>query len=280
MEYVAYSFTLTPYQEALADVLTYYLGEIGFDSFEPTAEGVVGYLPKALVKEEEIALICENFPCQVAFSEQPFEQKNWNETWEKNWIEPVKISDNIVVIPAQAESKVGEETYAIRISPNCSFGTGTHPTTALLLKALDALPIDNTWEVLDMGCGTGILGIFSLMKGAKDCLALDIDSWSVESTLENAKLNGCSCINVVEGSVEQIEDKKECFHLILANIHRNILLAHIPAYYQSLKKDGYLFLSGFYQEDVEILNRKLTEEGFHHLQSHQQEEWCYIVARK
>ncbi|MEM8847252.1 MAG: 50S ribosomal protein L11 methyltransferase, partial [Bacteroidota bacterium] len=102
--------------------------------------------------------------------------------------------------------------------------------------------------VLDMGCGTGVLAILAEMKGAGKVDAIDIDEWCYINTKENIERNRCENIDAFQGDVGLIKEKK--YDVILANINRNILLEDIPAYRNSLKEEGILLLSGFYNEDL------------------------------
>ena len=113
--------------------------------------------------------------------------QNWNEVWEQNYFEPLLIEDQCMIRAPFHESYPAAQ-YEIIISPRMAFGTGNHETTHLMIKAMLGLDL-NGLNVLDMGCGSGILSILSSMKGAKAVTAIDIDEWSYNNTLENAELN-------------------------------------------------------------------------------------------
>jgi ribosomal protein L11 methyltransferase len=106
-------------------------------------------------------------------------------------------------------------------------------------------------NVLDMGTGTGVLAIIAEKLGAKSVLAIDIEPWSVENTIENVSRNNCISIESLCGDIDLIEGKE--FGLILANINKNVLKSHLEFYSKTLIKDGVLFLSGFFDSDVEEL---------------------------
>ncbi len=137
-----------------------------------------------------------------------------------------------------------------------SFGTGHHETTHMMIQHLLDLDLNNK-KVLDMGCGTGILAIFAEIKGAIAIDAIDIDSWCYENSIENCERNHCSLINVYEGDVSLLKNKK--YDLIIANINRNILLNDIQIYSSCLNDKGILLLSGFYNEDIPIIDAETSK---------------------
>ena len=131
-----------------------------------------------------------------------------------------------------------------------SFGTGNHETTHMMIQHLLALDLENK-KVLDMGCGTGILAIFTEKKGAQPIDAIDIDNWCYQNSLENIQRNWCNHITVLEGDSSLLKQKK--YDIIIANINRNILISDMKTYTECLNKNGILLLSGFYKEDVIII---------------------------
>ena len=137
-----------------------------------------------------------------------------------------------------------------------SFGTGHHETTHMMIQHLINLDLTNK-KVLDMGCGTGILAIFAEMKGAKDIEAIDIDNWCYQNSLENIARNNCNRIAVFEGDASLLLNKK--YDLIIANINRNILLHDMSTYIDCLNPNGMLLLSGFYQEDIPIIDAEVSK---------------------
>ena len=131
-----------------------------------------------------------------------------------------------------------------------SFGTGHHETTHMMIQHI----LKNDFEgksVLDMGCGTGVLAILAEKVGATKLDAIDIDNWCYLNSLENVERNDCKNISVYEGDVKLLEGKH--YDMIIANINRNILLADIPMYVKCLNSNGELYLSGFYEEDIQML---------------------------
>ena len=159
-----------------------------------------------------------------------------------------------------------------------AFGTGNHETTALMMSYIIGHSMKGL-RVLDMGCGTGILGILALKQGAECLTAIDIDEWAYLNVLENAQLNGVHIEEAMQGDASSLAGKKP-YDLILANITRNILLADMPAYVAVLKEGGHLILSGFYEEDVEVLTDGAKELGLSALGYEVRNRWTRLELVK
>jgi ribosomal protein L11 methyltransferase len=127
-----------------------------------------------------------------------------------------------------------------------------------MVQHLLKLDLENK-KVLDMGCGTGILAIFAEMKGAKPVDAIDIDNWCYENSLENVTRNNCENISVYEGDSSLLAAKK--YDVIIANINRNILLMDMKMYANCLSEKGILLLSGFYEEDIPVIDAEVSKHG-------------------
>lgn len=189
----------------------------------------------------------------ISVSEVPDE--NWNAVWE-------------------AEHPVQELPLGVRIIPHCAFGAGHHETTSMMINAL----IEKSQQlkglnVLDNGCGTGVLGIFAKKLGAEYVLAIDIDDKSVLNTQENAALNGVKLATKL-GSLSSLPiEGLGTFHLLLANIHRNVLLEQMPLYAQLLAPGGELWISGFYEEDIPALLASAESYQLRHFATHANGDW-------
>jgi ribosomal protein L11 methyltransferase len=136
----------------------------------------------------------------------------------------------------------------------------------------------NSKKVLDMGTGTGILAILAEQLEANSILAVDIEDWSVENTLENAERNNCTKIEGRCGDIDCIAEDE--FDIILANINRNILLRHLPFYSEKLSKNGILFLSGFFNSDAEDLKKAANDLGLQFIAYKSEENWCALKFGK
>ncbi|MGB2758985.1 MAG: 50S ribosomal protein L11 methyltransferase, partial [Maribacter stanieri] len=181
------------------------------------------------------------------------EQENWNATWEQNF-QPI-IIDDVCMIRAPFHDKIKVE-YDIVIEPIMSFGSGHHETTHMMLQHILQLDVKDK-TVLDMGSGTGVLAILAGMRGATTIDAIDIDNWCYLNAKENVERNNMDFISVYEGDAALLKGKK--YDLIIANINRNILLADMPKYVQSLNSGGVLLLSGFYTEDLDMITQKCVD---------------------
>ncbi len=146
--------------------------------------------------------------------------------------------------------------YEIVIEPKMSFGTGHHETTYGMLQQLMQVDLEGK-KVLDMGCGTGILAIFASMKGANAIDAIDIDEWCYENTLENVERNHAKSVSVYHGDASLLKNKS--YDVIIANINRNILIQDMSNYANSLVENGLLLLSGFYKEDIPVMEKELDK---------------------
>ncbi|RYZ19625.1 MAG: 50S ribosomal protein L11 methyltransferase, partial [Chitinophagaceae bacterium] len=133
-------------------------------------------------------------------------------------------------------------------------------------------------KTLDMGCGTAILAILAEMKGAGPIDAIDIDEWCYLNSIENADRNGCKKITVEEGDAALLKGRS--YDLIIANINRNILLNDIPQYVSCLNDNGILLLSGFYEEDIPIIDASCVESGLKYAGKHQRNNWVALKYTK
>jgi len=255
MNYISYTFKILPISlpiQTAIEILIAELGAAGFESFTENETGVIAYIQKndwhgdilddiQLLQSEEV---------EITYDIEEIEQVNWNSEWEKNF-NPIQV-DDLVSIRAPFHKNPNLK-YDIVIEPKMSFGTGHHETTHLMIQHLIDLDLKGK-TVLDMGCGTGILAIFAEMKGAEKLDAIDIDPWCYENSLENIKRNQCKNIKVYEGDASLLSQKK--YDVIIANINRNILIQDISIYAKSLNKNGSLLLSGFYSEDIPIIDEE------------------------
>ncbi len=191
--------------------------------------------------------------------------------------EPVIVDDRLAILAPFHDESAFQNQHKIIIQPQMSFGTGHHQTTFLMSQFLmDLEPVPQ--HILDMGTGTGVLAILAEKRGCSDIVAVDIESWSVENTKENAVRNQCSHIKALEGDVDCLTGMK--FDMILANINKNILKAHLPAYSELLEENGLLYLSGFFFSDVTELTAEAAKSNFTVLEVREKETWAAIKLQK
>ncbi len=272
MNYYELLFTTLSAEEYQQDLLINALGEIGFDTFEELNFGFKAYISSNKFNKARLEECLEGYHNLFAFSYEVnlIPEKNWNEVWESNF-EPITIDTKIYVRATFHEPKPGF-LYEIIIDPKMAFGTGHHQTTAMMLEFMLEADLANK-QVLDMGCGTGILAIMASKAHALSLTAIDNDPVCLESTIENARLNEVTNITALCGSREIIPDKK--FDLIFANINRNILLDQLESYNKVLCKGGGLYLSGFYEkDDLAILISKAHEYGIKYISHKTNSNWA------
>lgn len=278
MQYIVVHFNFDNEPDYVSDLLAASLGEIGFESFTETEEGFDAYIPAKKMNKDEIAQVIESFPYarNIRFADEKLEDKDWNEEWEKHFFEPI-IIENECVIHSSFHKDVPKLKYDIIINPKMSFGSGHHETTGLMIaEMLHQNLVDKT--VLDMGCGTSVLAILASLKGAAAVTAIDIDDWCVENSKENIQLNNIKNIEVQLGDVSLLKSKH--FDVILANINRNILLNDMPAYADCLPVGGILFMSGFYSEDVPLIQEQANQCGLEMNYSKQKNNWALVKVTK
>ena len=254
--YIAYVFNVSP-KDPVTEMLIAQLGHIGFESFVENESGVVAYIQKKdwnSNKVEDLYLLNSN-EFDITFKYNEIEQTNWNKEWEKNF-NPIQVNGQVSIRAPFHENP--SLNFDIVIEPKMSFGTGHHETTHMMVQHLLALDLKNK-KVLDMGCGTGILAIFAEMKGAQPTDAIDIDSWCYQNSLENVQRNGCKHITVLEGDSSLLKGKE--YDVVIANINRNILLSDMKIYTDCLREKGVLLLSGFYKEDISIIESEVIKHG-------------------
>jgi len=259
MDYYKITINITPFEEWLRDVLTAQLGEIGFESFLETETGIEAFIPVANFSDAEMEYVLNAFQDDFTFSinKEIIKSQNWNEVWEKNYFKPLVIN-NECVIRAPFHTEYQKAKYEIIIEPNMAFGTGNHETTTLMIETILENEMENK-NILDMGCGSGILGILASMKGAKKVTAIDIDEWSYKGANENAALNKIENMVVKQGDAYLPGNEK--FDIVFANIHKNVLINDLPAYSEVLQPGGLLIMSGFYTEDIAEIKPRAESLG-------------------
>ena len=278
MNYLEAIFLIEPYEEYISDVLAEELGELGFESFVTTEESLAAYIPENKFDENKVKELLADFPFEASINYKlnQIESKNWNEEWEKHFFEPIVIG-NECVIHSSFHQNVPKATYEIVIDPKMAFGTGHHETTSLVIGELLKMDLDGK-KLLDMGCGTAVLAILASMRGAKDIVAIDIDTWCTENSLENLEVNGISNIDVKLGGAELLEGMH--FDIVLANINRNILLADMEKYVDCLSSGGELYMSGFYKEDIPLIEAEANINGLKMTDFKEKNNWVVVKMIK
>ena len=210
----------------------------------------------------------------MEYEENNIAQQNWNAEWESGFSPVMVEGSRPIYIRAEHHPSPDDDILDVVIAPRMSFGTGHHITTALMSRSIAEIGFSGK-RGLDMGCGTGVLGIMAKKCGATDVVAVDIDDKSVANAHENAMANHTT-LDIRLGSTPPDGP----FDLILANIHRNILIQQMPAYARNLTANGQLWLSGFYAEDIPYIVSAAEEEALYLTHTHTRGEWQMLQFDK
>lgn len=273
MKYTEVKFMVTPCSETATDIVAALAAEIGFESFVPVDGGVLGYVPDEAFDAVTLTAMMADFPMpdvSVTFTAAPMEDKDWNAEWEKNFFQPIVIADRCVVHSTFHHDYPAAE-YDIVINPQMAFGTGHHQTTRLMMSFLLNADLAGK-NVLDMGCGTGILAILARMRGAAHADAVDIDQWCADNTKDNLALNAIDAVDVFCGDAALLAGMGP-YDVIIANINRNILLLDMPAYVDRLNAGGFIFFSGFYESDLMLIRDRAESLGLTYVSHRVDNDW-------
>lgn len=276
MKYLQFNFRTSPCTEVTNDVLSATLADVGFESFMEQPGGIAAYIQKDLYDEHALRQALDDFPLPDARIDYDFletEDRDWNEEWERNFFQPIIIG-NRCVVHSTFHHDVPQAEYDITIDPQMAFGTGHHETTGLIINELLDTDLAGR-NVLDMGCGTSILAILARMRGAARCTAIDIDDWCVRNSVENIRLNRLDGIDVSQGDASSLADKGP-FDVIIANINRNILLNDMQSYAARMKHGALLLMSGFYVDDIPLIEAEARRLGLQPGGHREQNRWAMV----
>lgn len=252
MTHTAITITCT---NEIKDILIAELSEKGFDGFEEQGATLVAYIPESNFDEGAVKDLTTTYG--VTFTSERVEQENWNAVWESNF-QPVLV-DNFCGIRASFHEPFDPAPlHEIVITPKMSFGTGHHATTASMIKLMHGIDFRGK-KVFDFGTGTGILAILAAKMGASVIDAIDIDTWSVENTKENIDNNNALAVKVWQA--DTLKNIRNTYHIVLANINRNILLEFMADMRSLLERNGILLLSGILKEDETAILEAARKNG-------------------
>lgn len=283
MKYIEVSFTMDD-TGMFRDMLVSELAEGPYESFVDTKEGLKAYVPVDQFDRHFLEVTVETFPLPLKYTVAEMEDRDWNAEWEKGHEAVLVKADNgtSIWVRAPFHPHRTDVDYELVIEPKMSFGTAHHPTTYMMLSYVAELEMVGK-RVLDMGCGTAVLGILAKLRGAEYVMGIDVDEWAYRNGLENAASNGVELdlrlgdagLLGVAGGTPALQP----FDVIIANINRNILLRDMEAYARVLKGGGVLLLSGFYEADEGALIARANELGMTFEQKKNREGWSAIQLR-
>lgn len=232
---------------------------------------------------EEMSEFMDLGECSIEESET--EDVDWVNNW-KQYFHQFYV-DDILIIPSWEDVKPeDEDKMVIHIDPGTAFGTGMHETTQLCIRQVRKHVTPDT-EILDVGCGSGILGMLALKFGAKHSVGTDLDPCAIDATYENMEVNGISkdqyevmIGNIIDDKAVQDKVGYECYDIVVANILADVLVALTPVIVNQLKKGGIYITSGIIDDKEETVVEAVKKAGLEVLEVTYQGEWVSVTARK
>lgn len=269
MNYLTFTITPPQYSEEMMEILTAILGDLPFDTFEEADEKLMAYMPEKDFTPEVAAELEANAE-QFGFTHTHIrvEAQNWNALWESNF-QPIFV-EGFVGVRADFHPPTENVQFDLLINPKMAFGTGHHETTYMCMQQMQNMDFAGK-NVLDYGCGTGILAILASKLGAKHIEAVDIEEWSFVNTQENSSVNDVHNVQAWCGTLETVPQVK--YDIILANINRNVILDSLPRLKALLTEGGVLLTSGYLEQDLDIMEAAIKNEGFRIEKTMQRGKW-------
>ena len=280
-EYIEVAISIAPFTEENAEIVTAEISELPFESFSMEDPYLKCYIQKELYDAQALKVVLsgmDGMEFDLDFNANLMPAVNWNAVWESQFT-PIVVDDRCT-IKASFHKDLKKTRFNITIDPKMAFGTGHHQTTYLMCRAL--LQNEEAVKgkvVMDMGCGTAILAILAAKMKASRVYGIDIDAVAAISAYDNARLNRVG--KVMEtycGDASLLQ--RNSYDVLLANINRNILLQDMPTYAHSLHKEGLLFVSGFYVEDMPMLIGTAAANGLEYVSHDSMDNWCCIKFKK
>lgn len=274
MAYLEFEVPARSWSSQQREILMAKMAQYGFEGFIEEEDLIQAYLEESNFSGPVINQMVDDLTelgISIQYRFHRKEDQNWNEEWEKKY-KPVSIGGEVLV-RAPFHDAGADLPCTIIVEPKMSFGTGHHHTTRLMIVGMMKLEITGK-RVLDVGCGTGILGIYACKRGAKRVLGIDHDQWAYENALENIERNGAEVMEVIHGDTGILEE--ECFDLVLANITRTTLVQDMPAYCAHLERKGTLMVSGFLTEDVQYVLNAAYRCGLDHINTYEEANWICL----
>ncbi len=273
-DYLEVAVRLDPFTEEGAEVLMAELAELPFDSFVTEEPYLKCYVQTDRYRASDVKVVLSGYPFVAEFKASAVQGQNWNKAWEESF-QPVVV-DGTVTIKAPFNENVPRTRFNIWIDPQMAFGTGYHHTTFMMMQRMLALePLIKGQSVVDMGCGTAILAILAAKMRARKVFAVDIDAVAARSAWGNCRWNKVgSRVETACGDASLLQ--MASYDVLLANIHRNIILQDLAVYCRSLRRGGHMLLSGFYEADVPAITQAALSLGLAPKAQLQREGWACL----
>lgn len=277
MDYLKISFQIEP-RQPWTEILVDALADIEFESFTEDDKQLQAYIPATDFRAADMEHLLAEYKergVSIEYSQEVIPAQNWNAVWESDF-DPVQVDDRLL-IRAPFHPPNDQCDLEIVIQPKMSFGTGHHQTTFLLAQVMLEMDFQQK-KVLDVGTGTGILGILAARLGASSIIGTDIEPGAIENARENIERNAIQHFTVIEGDIDIVSP--DDYDMIIANINKNVLQSHLEAYANRLKKGGQLLLSGFFEADVAELSDSARKHGFKTKEIYNYETWAVLLCEK
>jgi ribosomal protein L11 methyltransferase len=275
MAYLEFVIPARSWSSTEKEILFAKMGQIGFEGFVEGNDDIQAFINEEAYVADDLNMLIDELAAlniKVQYRFHRTEDQNWNEEWEKKF-DPVVI-DERVLIRAPFHDSSGDLECTLVIEPKMSFGTGHHHTTKLMIREMGNHSLEGK-KILDMGCGTGVLGIYACKQGAARVLGVDNDQWAYENALENIKRNGVANMEVRLGDVGVLY--KDTFDMILANITRNTLVRDMSVYTEHLLDQGMMVISGILAEDVQFVLNEAYRCKLKHLSTGEESNWISLT---
>jgi len=271
-DYLEVSIRLEPFSDEISDIICAELSELPYNSFLTEEPFLKAYIPREEYNAQALKAVLGGFSEVSGFEVALMPARNWNRSWEESF-QPIVV-DGTVTIKGPLNKDVPRTRYNIWIDPEMAFGTGSHHTTYMMIQRMLGLEIHGK-SVLDMGCGTAILAILAAKMGARKVFAVDIDAVAARSAWGNARWNRVGTkVETACGDASLLQ--MATYDVILANIHRNIILEDLPTYVRSMRRSGHLLLSGFYEADSAAVRQRAESLGLVFAGSSERDNWSCL----
>ena len=268
-----------------ADIVEgFFLTHSTLAGIEEKSDGsLIYYVPHSeWTKDFEAAFgdFCREHPTVVFLGFEEIEDRDWNAEWEAT-ILPERATNDLIISPSWKleEARKMAPKYLVTIDPKMSFGTGHHETTRLCLRAIEELDVAGK-RVLDLGTGSGVLAIYALLRGAENAVGIDTDAWSIANAAENRALNDLreSQFEIRQGTLANASHEGETFQVILANLHRNLLIENAGTLRSHAAHDAWVILSGILVYDSQEIREVYEQENnFRFVKELRENEWSCLV---